>query len=57
MRLYPGLYFTELKYFVEMGVSPMETIMAATRSNPSTSSASPRSSSLAARSTGFRVIR
>jgi hypothetical protein len=35
----------------------METIMAATRSNPSTSSASPRSSSLAARSTGFRVIR
>jgi imidazolonepropionase-like amidohydrolase len=31
MKLYPGLYFTELKYFVEMGVSPMETIVAATK--------------------------
>jgi len=31
MKLYPGLYFTELKYFVEMGASPMETIVAATK--------------------------
>ena len=31
MKLYPGLYFTELKYFVELGVSPMETIVAATK--------------------------
>jgi len=30
-KLYPGLYFTELKYFVELGVSPMETIVAATK--------------------------
>jgi imidazolonepropionase-like amidohydrolase len=31
MKLYPGLYFTELKYFVELGVSPMEAIVAATK--------------------------
>ncbi len=31
MKLYPGLYFSELKYFVELGVSPMETIVAATK--------------------------
>jgi imidazolonepropionase-like amidohydrolase len=31
MKLYPGLYFTEMKYFVELGVSPMETIVAATK--------------------------
>jgi len=31
MKLYPGLYFTELKYFVELGASPMETIVAATK--------------------------
>jgi imidazolonepropionase-like amidohydrolase len=31
MKLYPGLYFTELKYFVELGASPMEAIVAATR--------------------------
>jgi imidazolonepropionase-like amidohydrolase len=30
-ELYPGLYFTELKYFVELGASPMEAIVAATR--------------------------
>lgn len=30
-KLYPGLYFTELKYFVELGASPMEAIEAATR--------------------------
>jgi imidazolonepropionase-like amidohydrolase len=30
-KLYPGLYFTELKYFVELGASPMEAIVAATR--------------------------
>jgi len=29
--LYPGLYFTEMKYFVELGASPMEAIMAATQ--------------------------
>jgi imidazolonepropionase-like amidohydrolase len=31
MKLYPGLYFTEMKYFVELGVSPLETIVAATK--------------------------
>jgi imidazolonepropionase-like amidohydrolase len=31
MKLYPGLYFSELKYFVELGASPMETIVAATK--------------------------
>jgi imidazolonepropionase-like amidohydrolase len=31
MKLYPGIYFTEMKYFVEMGASPMETIVAATK--------------------------
>jgi len=31
MRLYPGLYFDEMKYFLELGVSPMETIIAATK--------------------------
>ncbi len=31
MRLYPGLYFSEMKYFLELGVSPMETIVAATK--------------------------
>jgi len=31
MKLYPGLYFSELKYFVELGVSPMETIVMATK--------------------------
>jgi len=31
MKLYPGLYFTEMKYFVELGASPMETIVAATK--------------------------
>jgi imidazolonepropionase-like amidohydrolase len=31
MKLYPGLYFAELKYFVELGTSPMEAIVAATR--------------------------
>ncbi len=31
MNLYPGLYFMEMKYFVELGVSPMETIVAATK--------------------------
>jgi len=30
-KLYPGLYFTEMKYFVELGTSPMEAIVAATR--------------------------
>ncbi|HYA48274.1 MAG TPA: amidohydrolase family protein [Burkholderiales bacterium] len=28
---YPAAYFDELKYFVELGVSPMETIVAATK--------------------------
>lgn len=32
MKLYPGLYFTEMKYFLEMGVPLMETILAATKS-------------------------
>ncbi len=31
MKLYPGLYFDEMKYFVELGASPMETIVAATK--------------------------
>ena len=31
MKLYPGLYFAELKYFAELGASPMEAIVAATR--------------------------
>lgn len=31
MKLYPGIYFTEMKYFVELGASPMETIVAATK--------------------------
>jgi imidazolonepropionase-like amidohydrolase len=31
MRLYPGLYFTEMKYFVELGLTPMEAIVAATK--------------------------
>ncbi|UCC38749.1 MAG: amidohydrolase family protein [Candidatus Aminicenantes bacterium] len=31
MKLYPGIYFTELKYFVELGADPMETIVAATK--------------------------
>jgi len=31
MKLYPGLYFSELKYFLELGVSPMETIVTATK--------------------------
>jgi imidazolonepropionase-like amidohydrolase len=31
MNLYPGIYFTEMKYFVELGASPMEAIVAATR--------------------------
>ena len=30
-KLYPGLYFTEMKYFVELGATPMEAIIAATR--------------------------
>ncbi|MGQ9470916.1 MAG: amidohydrolase family protein [Candidatus Aminicenantales bacterium] len=31
MNLYPDLYFMEMKYFVELGVSPLETIVAATK--------------------------
>ncbi|MDP7336774.1 MAG: amidohydrolase family protein [Candidatus Marinimicrobia bacterium] len=31
MRLYPGLYFSEMKHFVELGMTPMEAISAATR--------------------------
>jgi imidazolonepropionase-like amidohydrolase len=31
MRRYPKIYFTEMKYFVELGVTPMQTIMAATK--------------------------
>lgn len=31
MKLYPGLYLDEMKYFVELGASPMEAIVAATR--------------------------
>ena len=30
-RLYPGIYFTEMKYFVELGTTPLEAIVAATR--------------------------
>jgi imidazolonepropionase-like amidohydrolase len=30
-KLYPGLYFTEMKYFVELGASPIDAIVAATR--------------------------
>ncbi|MEO8452490.1 MAG: amidohydrolase family protein [Gemmatimonadota bacterium] len=31
MVLYPGLYFTEMKYFVDLGMTPMEAIVAATK--------------------------
>ncbi|HVP49713.1 MAG TPA: amidohydrolase family protein, partial [Candidatus Bathyarchaeia archaeon] len=31
MSHYPACYFEEMKYFVELGASPMETIVAATR--------------------------
>jgi imidazolonepropionase-like amidohydrolase len=31
MTLYPRLYFMEMKYFVELGASPMDAIVAATR--------------------------
>jgi len=31
LKHYPASYFDELKYFVELGVSPMETIVTATR--------------------------
>ncbi len=31
MKLYPGLYFDEMKYFVELGATPMEAIVAATK--------------------------
>jgi len=31
MELYPGIYLTEMKYFIELGASPMETIVAATK--------------------------
>jgi imidazolonepropionase-like amidohydrolase len=31
VKLYPGLYFSELKYFAELGASSMEAIVAATR--------------------------
>ncbi len=31
MKLYPGVYFTEMKYFVELGATPMEAITAATK--------------------------
>jgi len=31
MKLYPKIYFIEMKYFVELGASPMEAIVAATR--------------------------
>ncbi len=31
MKLYPGIYFTEMKYFVELGATPMEAIVAATK--------------------------
>jgi imidazolonepropionase-like amidohydrolase len=30
-KLYPGIYFTEMRYFVELGASPMEAITAATK--------------------------
>jgi imidazolonepropionase-like amidohydrolase len=31
MKQYPACYFEEMKYFVELGVSPMEAIVAATK--------------------------
>lgn len=31
MRLYPGLYFTELEYFTSLGMTPMEALVAATK--------------------------
>ncbi|MBN1225278.1 MAG: amidohydrolase family protein [Candidatus Aminicenantes bacterium] len=31
MKKLPGIYFTEMKYFVELGVSPMDTIVCATK--------------------------
>ena len=31
MKLYPGLYFMEMNYFLELGASPMEALVAATR--------------------------
>ncbi len=30
-KLYPKIYFDEMKYFVELGASPMESIVAATK--------------------------
>lgn len=30
-ELYPGIYFDEMRYFVRLGMSPMETIVCATR--------------------------
>ena len=30
-KLYPGAYFTEMKYYIELGASPMETIVCATK--------------------------
>ena len=30
-KLYPGAYFTEMKYYVELGASPMETIVCASK--------------------------
>ncbi|MFN0180353.1 MAG: amidohydrolase family protein [Gemmatimonadales bacterium] len=31
MKLYPGLYFEEMRYFVKLGMTPLEAIVAATR--------------------------
>jgi imidazolonepropionase-like amidohydrolase len=31
MKLYPKIYFMEMKYFVELGANPMEALVAATR--------------------------
>lgn len=31
MRLYPGLYFTELEYFTSLGMTPMEALVAGTK--------------------------
>ncbi len=31
MKLLPEIYFTEMKYFLELGATPMETIVAATK--------------------------
>ena len=31
MKLYPDLYFEEMRYFVELGMTPMEAIVAATK--------------------------